>query len=94
MKLIAEVLSGIKVKFDIMDPGGSIAQWLACLIPDPAVTCLNPSIPEIFSEEICFDIAEVIQWRWSEESGQRLENVDQTYLVLDSGKPELQKVKF
>ena len=30
----------------------------------------------------------------SVESGQRLENVDQTYLVLASGKPELQKVKF
>ena len=36
-----------------------IAQWLAYLLPDPAATCLNPSIPEIFSEEICFDVAEV-----------------------------------
>ncbi len=37
------------------------------------------------------DVAEVNQWRWLEESGQRLENVDQTQLVLASGNPVLQK---
>ena len=36
-------------------------------------------------------VAEVYQWRWLEESGQWLENVDQTHLVLASGKPALQK---
>ena len=37
------------------------------------------------------DVAEVNQWRWLEESGQWLENVDRTHLVLAIGKPELQK---
>ena len=37
------------------------------------------------------NVAEVNQRRWLEESGQWLENVDQTHLVLDSGKPVLQK---
>ena len=34
---------------------------------------------------------EVNQWRWLAESGQWLENADQTYLVLARGKPVLQK---
>ena len=34
---------------------------------------------------------EVDQQRWLEESGQWLENVDRTHLVLASGKPVLQK---
>ena len=37
------------------------------------------------------DVAKVDQWRWLEESGQWLENVDQTHLVLASGEPVLQK---
>ena len=37
------------------------------------------------------DVAEVNQRRWLEESGQRLENVDGTHLVLASGKPVLTK---
>ena len=44
------------------------------------------------SEEKIINIAEVNQWRWLEESVQWLENVDQTHLVLASGKPELQKI--
>ena len=40
-----------------------------------------------------FNVAEVNQRRWLEESGLRLENVNQTHLVLASGKPVLQKVK-
>ena len=36
-------------------------------------------------------VAEVNQRRWLEESGQWLENVDRTHLVLASGKPVLQK---
>ena len=31
------------------------------------------------------------QWHWLEESGHRLENVDQTHQVLASGKLVLQK---
>ena len=38
-----------------------------------------------------FDVAEIYQWRWLEECGQRLENVDQSHLVLASGKLVLQK---
>ena len=39
-----------------------------------------------------YDVAEVNQWRWLEGSEQWLENVDQTNLVLASGKPALQKI--
>ena len=38
------------------------------------------------------DVAEVNQWLWLEESGQLFENVDQTHLVLASGKQVLQKI--
>ena len=37
------------------------------------------------------NVAEVNQRCWFEESGQWLENVDQTHLVLVSGKPVLKK---
>ena len=37
------------------------------------------------------DVADVNQQRWLWENGQRLENVDQTLLVLSSGKPVPQK---
>ena len=43
------------------------------------------------SEEKIINVAEVKQRRWLEESGQWLENVDQTHLVLASGKPIQQK---
>ena len=36
-------------------------------------------------------VAEVNQWRWLEESGQWLENVDRTHLGLASGKLVLQQ---
>ena len=41
--------------------------------------------------KIYCDVAEIYQWRWLEESGQKLENVDPTHLVLASGKLVLQK---
>ena len=44
---------------------------------------------QLFTSQI-IDAAEVNQ-RWLEKSGHLLENVDQTHLVLASGKPELQK---
>ena len=37
------------------------------------------------------DVAEINRRRWLEESGQRLENVDRTHLVLASGKQVLLK---
>ena len=46
------------------------------------------------SEEIIIDVAEVNQWLSLEESGQSLENVDRTHLVLASGKVVLQKGAF
>ena len=41
--------------------------------------------------KIYCDVAEIYRWRWLEESGLRLENVDLTHVVLASGKLELQK---
>ena len=46
--------------------------------------------PKIFKIKI-IDVVEVNQWRWLDESGQWLENVDRTHLVLPSGEPVLQK---
>ena len=40
---------------------------------------------------LIIDVAEVNQWRWLEDSRQWLDNVDQTHLVLASGKQVLQK---
>ena len=73
--------------------GGSIVQWLAYLLTDPAALGSSPSFTEFFSEEKISDVAKVIQQRWLEENGLWLENVDRTHLVLasGSGKPVLQK---
>ena len=37
------------------------------------------------------NVSQSHQWRWLEASGQWLENVDRTHLVLDCRKPILQK---
>ena len=58
--------------------GGSIAQQLAYLLPEPAAPSLIPSIPKKISEEKIIDVAEDNQQRWLKESGQWLENVDRT----------------
>ena len=50
-----------------------------------------PGIPKIISEEKIIGFPEVNQWRSQEENGQRLENVNLTYLELASGKPLKQK---
>ena len=42
-------------------------------------------------QQIIFDAAEIYRQHWLEESGQRLENVDQTHQVLASDKVVLQK---
>ena len=67
---------------------GSIAPCLAFLFPDPAVPGLIPSIPQISEEKVVN-----VHQRWRlEQSGQWLENVDLTsLLVLASGKLVLQK---
>ena len=61
---------------------GSIAQRLAYLLLDPAAPGLIPKVSETFSE----DFAKVNQWHCLKESGQWLENGDQTHLVLASDK--------
>ena len=53
-----------------------------------------PVFSKFFSEEKIIDVAKVNQRRWLEESGQWLENIDPTHLVLASGKPVLQKKFF
>ena len=55
------------------------------------VRILACRVPKIISEEKIVHVAEVNQQRCSEESRQWLENVDQTHLVLASGKLVLQK---
>ena len=70
--------------------GDSIAQCLAYLLLDPAAQCSIPSIPQKVSERKIV-VAEVNQLRGLEESGQWFENVDQTHLVLASGKLLFQK---
>ena len=60
--------------------GGSIAQFLVYLLPDPAAPGSFPS--KKISEEKIIDVAEVNQWRWVEESEQWVENVDQTHQVV------------
>ena len=62
--------------------------------PEVACFCFSPRGPTIdyrYSQKNYFDVAEIYQWRWLEECGQRLENVDQSHLVLASGKLVLQK---
>ena len=49
---------------------GSIAQWLAYLLPDPDAPGLIPSILTKISDEKIINIAEVNQQHWFEESGQ------------------------
>ena len=61
---------------------GSIAQLLAYSPPYLAAPDSIPSIPVIFSEEKIVNIVEVNQQCCLEESGQWLENVYRTRLVL------------
>ena len=64
----------------------SIAQWLAELFLVPAAAGSISSFPKKNSEEKIVGPAEVNQWRRLEGSGLWLDNVDQTHLVLASGK--------
>ena len=69
---------------EIRAPGGCIAQRFS--LASPPAWGLNP---KNFHRKI-IDVAEANQQRWLEESGQWLENVDQTLQVLASGKSVLQ----
>ena len=46
----------------LWDIGGSIVQWLAYLLPDPAAPSTIPTIPPNISVENILDVAEVNQW--------------------------------
>ena len=74
--------------------GGIIAQWLAYLLADSAAPCFNTSVPKKFSEEKYKPIAEVNLWRLLKESVEWPENVDQSHLVLASGKLVAGKKKY
>ena len=58
---------------------------------DPAAQGLIPGVLKIFSSEKTVDIAKVNQQRSLEESGQWLENVYPSHLVLTRGKLVLKK---
>ena len=64
------------------------------LLPVSATLGSIPCILPKNSQGKIDDVAEVYQGRWVENSGQYLENVDQTYLVLASGKLVLQKIQL
>ena len=49
--------------------GGSIAQWLAYLLSDPATPGLIPCVPENVSKEKIINIAEFNHLRCLQESG-------------------------
>ena len=70
--------------------GGSIAQWLVYLLPDPVATCLIPMPWVWFPAFPIVNVAEVNQQLCLWESVQWLKNIDRTYLVLASGKLVLQ----
>ena len=57
----------------------------------PSSPGFNSHRSQIFCRGKVIDVAEVNQWHWLEESGQWLENVDRTHLVLAGGKSVLQK---
>ena len=71
----------------------STAQWLAYLLLDPAARGLIPSIPQKNSEEKIVDVAENNQRHCFEESGQWLENVYRTHLVMAWGMLALLKTR-
>ena len=66
--------------------GGCIQHRGSILASHPTATGLILGSPPKF-----FDVVEIYQLCWLEESGQRLVNVDQTHLVLASGKPSTTK---
>ena len=66
--------------------GGCIAQREhSCFSPN------NPTVQSSGFPKIYFDVAEIYRRHCLEESGQRFENVDRSYLVLARGKLVLQK---
>ena len=72
--------------------GGQRSTMVSILTSGPSCPGFNVTAFPIFFQKFFFvNVAEVNQWRCLEESGQLLENVDQTHLVLSSGRLVLQK---
>ena len=63
--------------------GGSIPQWLAYLLPDPAAL---GSIPIVSNKKLSTFVRLINGAGYRTVYGQWLENADQTHLVLVSGK--------
>ena len=68
-----------------------LRQQNGLFLPDPTAPGSIPSVPKSLLKKDVVNATEVNQWRCSEESGQWLENVNRTYLVLASGKLVLPK---
>ena len=66
---------------------------MGSLLASPLPRVRFPLPPNFFIWKKIVDVAEINQRHCLEESGQWLENVDQTRLVLASGKLVLQKVE-
>ena len=66
--------------------GGGAYHRGCILASHPAAPGLIFGIPKKI-----FNVAETYQQRWSEESGQNIDNVDQTHLELAGGKLALQR---
>ena len=63
--------------------GGLRSTEVAYLLLTQQPQVWYPALPKFFWGKI-INVAEVYQWPWLEESGQLLENVGQTHLVLTS----------
>ena len=61
---------------------GQHSTIVSVLASRPSCPWFDSQHSRIFSVEKTVDVSEVNQWRCLEESGQWLENVDQTHLVL------------
>ena len=67
-----------------------VAQWIAYLLPTLQPRIQIPAFPIFFSDEFLMLLS--LTDGTVLKSGQRLDNVDQTHLVLASGKLVLQKL--
>ena len=70
--------------------GGGIAQWIAFALPNPAAQGSNPDVPNNLLSMLPRFIDGAAAQSISRQP--RLNNVNQTHLVLVSGKPVLQKI--
>ena len=79
-----------KKTFSIGGVGGRGSTMVGILAFGPTCPRFDSKHPRISLEEKIIDVAEINPWHCLEESGQWLENLDQTHIMLHSGKPALQ----